>query len=165
MKKTDWKSIAELIGIAAIVASLIFVGLQMRQSHEIAIAIQYSERSSAAREFFMARAEMPQQLRELGLVHRDHLRAADAFSDDIELEELGRSFLVARAYLAMYENIHYQYQAGFLSDDAWAPGQHMIRSVCTGNAWGTQVLLNHRERYRPSFMELCDRFRHEVKEL
>ena len=31
MKKTDWKDIAELVGIAAIVASLVFVGLQMQQ--------------------------------------------------------------------------------------------------------------------------------------
>ncbi|RLC55108.1 MAG: hypothetical protein DRI30_08110 [Chloroflexi bacterium] len=39
MKKTDWKDIAELVGIAAIVASLIFVGLQMKQAQDIA----YSE--------------------------------------------------------------------------------------------------------------------------
>ena len=39
MKKTDWKDTAELVGIAAIVASLIFVGLQMKQAQEIA----YSE--------------------------------------------------------------------------------------------------------------------------
>ena len=34
----DWKGTAELIGLAAIVASLIFVGLQMRQDQEIAQA-------------------------------------------------------------------------------------------------------------------------------
>ena len=38
MKNADWKDTAELIGIAAIVASLIFVGLQMKQSHDIAMA-------------------------------------------------------------------------------------------------------------------------------
>lgn len=38
MKSRDWKDIAELVGIAAIVASLIFVGLQMRQDQSIAIA-------------------------------------------------------------------------------------------------------------------------------
>ena len=38
MKKTDWKGTAELIGIAAIVASLVFVGLQMRQEQELARA-------------------------------------------------------------------------------------------------------------------------------
>ena len=34
----DWKRTAELVGLAAIVASLIFVGLQMRQDQEIARA-------------------------------------------------------------------------------------------------------------------------------
>jgi hypothetical protein len=160
-KMNDWM---QLLGMVAIVASLIFVGLQMKQSQEIAIATQYAERSSEAREFFMARAEMPDQLKELGLNHRDHLRAADGFSEDIELEELGRSFLVARAYLAMYENLHYQYQAGFLSDDAWLPVQNLIRMECTGDFWGSQVLINHRDRYRPSFMQLCDGYRNEAAE-
>jgi len=38
MKSRDWKDIAELIGITAIVASLLFVGLQMKQSQDIASA-------------------------------------------------------------------------------------------------------------------------------
>ena len=38
MKSTSWKDIAELIGIAAIVASLIFVGLELQQSRAIAEA-------------------------------------------------------------------------------------------------------------------------------
>ena len=36
MKKSDWKDIAELVGIAAIVASLVFVGLQIKQTDVIA---------------------------------------------------------------------------------------------------------------------------------
>ena len=156
-KLNDWM---QVMGIFAVVASLVFVGFQMKQSQEIAIATQYSERASEAREFFMARAEMPDQMRDIGLLHRDHMRAAELFSEDTELEELGRSIIVARAYLSMFENLHYQYQAGFLSDDAWAPAQYLIRNVCTGEERDTQVLLNHPERYRPSFIQLCDRFRH-----
>ncbi len=38
MKTRDWKDAAELVGIAAIVASLIFVGMQMKQAQEIANA-------------------------------------------------------------------------------------------------------------------------------
>ena len=38
LKKVDWKGTAELVGLAAIVVSLIFVGLQMRQDQEIAEA-------------------------------------------------------------------------------------------------------------------------------
>ncbi len=42
MKTTNWKDFAELIGITAIVASLIFVGLQMRQEQKIALAEAYN---------------------------------------------------------------------------------------------------------------------------
>lgn len=41
MKSTNWKDVAELVGIAAIVASLIFVGLQMRQAQDIADSERY----------------------------------------------------------------------------------------------------------------------------
>jgi len=37
MKSVNWKDTAELVGMAAIVASLIFVGLQMRQTQDIAL--------------------------------------------------------------------------------------------------------------------------------
>ena len=38
LKNSNWKGIAELVGIAAIVASLIFVGMQVRQDGQIAQA-------------------------------------------------------------------------------------------------------------------------------
>ena len=53
MKKEELKAAAELIGIAAIVASLVFVGLQMKQSQDIAIAEQYQARSTAASEYVL----------------------------------------------------------------------------------------------------------------
>jgi hypothetical protein len=37
MKSVNWKGAAESVGVAAIVASLLFVGLQMRQTQEIAL--------------------------------------------------------------------------------------------------------------------------------
>lgn len=38
MKAIDWKSTAELVGIVAIVVSLVFAGLEIRQDHERARA-------------------------------------------------------------------------------------------------------------------------------
>ncbi len=38
MKSVNWRALAEVVGIAAIVASLIFVGLQLRQSQDIALS-------------------------------------------------------------------------------------------------------------------------------
>ena len=41
MRNINWKTIAEFVGIAAIVASLIFVGMQLRQEQAIAIVDTY----------------------------------------------------------------------------------------------------------------------------
>jgi hypothetical protein len=38
MKFSNWKDIAELVGISAIVASLVFVGMQLEQSQRLAFA-------------------------------------------------------------------------------------------------------------------------------
>jgi hypothetical protein len=38
LKSTNWKDIAEIVGIAAIVGSLVFVGMQMKQSQQLAFA-------------------------------------------------------------------------------------------------------------------------------
>ena len=57
MKFADWKGIAEHVGIVAIVASLLFVGLQLKQSHEIALATQYQSRAEATMNLHLASIE------------------------------------------------------------------------------------------------------------
>ncbi len=46
MKSPSWKDLIEIVGITAIVASLIFVGLQIRQDQEIAEAQAYIDASA-----------------------------------------------------------------------------------------------------------------------
>ena len=48
MKSGNWKDIAELIGIAAIVASLLFVGIQLQQDRRIALSDSLSNWSDRA---------------------------------------------------------------------------------------------------------------------
>jgi hypothetical protein len=60
---SNWKDTAELVGIAAIVASLIFVGMQMRQDQEIAEAEIYAQSNQLAIEL----ANLVNQDREIWL--------------------------------------------------------------------------------------------------
>jgi hypothetical protein len=57
LKSTNWKDIAELIGMTAIVASLIFVGYQLKQDREIAIAEAFQTRAFASAEHLRAYAD------------------------------------------------------------------------------------------------------------
>lgn len=43
MKRTNWKEVAELVGITAVVGSLIFVGLQVQQDRSVALAQLYAD--------------------------------------------------------------------------------------------------------------------------
>jgi hypothetical protein len=51
LKHTNWKDIAELLGIAAIVASLVFVGLQLKQEDEVAQLEMFDRSVEQQREF------------------------------------------------------------------------------------------------------------------
>ncbi len=62
-KLNDWM---QVVGIFAVVASLIFVGLQMIQDREIALAGQYQERSAMAVEYWNGLAQSEYDVRTIG---------------------------------------------------------------------------------------------------
>ena len=123
MKKTDWKGIAELIGIVAIVASLIFVGLELRQSQMIAVASQYQSRIGFNLQYYdsFGEADFP--------VVGDRLKeeiAESSLPPDLKKEiqvmdsdSLGRTVIRFRKILYMFDNNHYQHQAGFVDGESW----------------------------------------------
>ena len=61
--KTSKKELAEIVGIFAIVASLIFVGLQLRLEHKVAMADQYFNRAETVKEDYRTRLLSPEYFR------------------------------------------------------------------------------------------------------
>lgn len=114
MKRTSWKDTAELIGIAAIVASLIFVGLELRLSREIALSEAYQMRAAIEVANASAVASIPGYSSGLAKLYDG------GSSDDLTTEE----FIAQEHYLAatigVWENDHYQLERGYLPEDHWA---------------------------------------------
>ena len=108
LKSKNWKNTAELVGIAAIVASLIFVGLQLKQSQEIALADQYQARTEAAQTMFLAIQESGISMASLGKPLSEKTPA-----------EITASINVSYWTWTQYDNHHFQYSAGFLDDESW----------------------------------------------
>jgi hypothetical protein len=114
MTKPSWKDLAELVGLTAIVASLLFVGLQMQQSHRIALAAQYQSRA----ETVMA---LQQTAMEIGYLPRvPGLR--NGVTEDITATDINNLLWL---WIAM-DNHYYQYGAGFLDEEAW---QGQLRNI------------------------------------
>jgi len=114
MKFANWKDTAELFGIFAIVASLVFVGLQLRQSHKIALATQYQARAEATLNLYLAGIEA------------DWLPTIP-LRDGISEEMSARDINVFLWLWIQYDNHYYQYQAGYLDESGWqAQHQNVI---------------------------------------
>lgn len=164
MKQSNWKDIAELVGIAAIVASLVFVGLQMRQSQEIAIAAQYHNRAALAIEANNTQIESG-DLRAWGLLS-GKARDGDLATHFAELttEQWGRVFLFGMNTSLQMDNHYFQYQSGFMDEEVWQGHRAMLKVLLSNPNFPVSIALStNRVSYRASFLELCDQLISEVK--
>ena len=112
MNKASWRNVAELFGVVAIVASLAFVGLQLKQSQEIAIASQYQARAEATMDFFNTHIEAGYLI--------------PPFRDIVSETNSAQDITAGLWYWVAFDNHYFQYQSGFLSEGVW---QGQLRSM------------------------------------
>ncbi len=117
MMFADWKGIAELVGIAAIVASLLFVGLQLKQSHEIALATQYQSRAEATQNLHLAAIEA------------DWIAPIPALRNQVNDDMSARDINMYLWLWIQFDNHYYQYQSGFMDESAWQAQLRNIREL------------------------------------
>ena len=73
MKKIAIEDLIQLLGMVGIIGSLIFVGLEMRQSQRIAMAGQQMDRTAIATSFFGAFNEAGLDWHSVALLNRPEL--------------------------------------------------------------------------------------------
>ena len=150
---------AELIGIASIVASLIFVGLQLKQAQELAVAGQYLEQASLLVEATNGRMQNEALMRDFG----QRLLIEPAFSGEEVTDPL---VLAARVHaannsLTILDNDHFQYISGFQSEEAWQSNRKILKNVLSSK-YGRFAYERGRENERTSFRALCDELIKEI---
>ena len=109
-KLNDW---LQVLGMFAIVASLIFVGLQIRQTDAIALSQIYQERAIASRESALDAVNNPYYLTGMAKLYAGKHKELTS-QEAIALEFDWGSQLV------VYDNYLYQYELGYVSEDYWA---------------------------------------------
>lgn len=108
-KLHDW---IEAVGIFAVVASLVFIGLEMRQAHEISLSQAYQSRVASVVEWNTAFASNPAAL-------SARRKALDGALDEITTEELEAFRSTMLGLFHLFDNAHFQYQEGFVSEGFW----------------------------------------------
>ena len=146
-KINDW---LHVIGLFAVVASLIFVGLQMKQTDAIALSAIYQERAISSRETSLALASNPYFLSgsaKLYVGKQSELTAQEAIALEYDLG----------SYLVTMDNYHQQYEWGFLSEAHWSSTIAGVKCSFE-HPWYREVLkgLMQGWMYRPEFHAAID---------
>jgi hypothetical protein len=150
-KLNDW---LQVIGLFGVIASLIFVGLQMKQDREIALTERFNARSDTTVQLYMSMADNP-VLR----TAREKIRngAGDQLTED---EQAALTYL-SQAALTIYENTHFQYVNGYIDDEHWNRTVARIKSdIVSGNL--RREYDNSRDQWRKSFQAVMDGLIYEV---
>ena len=149
-KMNDW---LQVIGFFGIIASLVFVGLEMQQSRQIAIADIYQQR-----------AEMIIQVNSIRLTSeilhetRSKLEAGDTLTGT-EQDLLDASWNPGLNYA---ENNHFQYQLGLLSEEQWLSTRNNLRGRARDPAF-LEWWEGERASWRESFAQAVDELIEEEK--
>ena len=146
MKSTTWKDITELAGITALVASLIFVGLQMKQAHQIAQAATYQARTDSEMSIFNLIFES--EALEQSMV-KDLLGQP---LSDYEKQLMRLHFNPRMMY---YENAHFQWEQGMITDDHWRAQRNGLSAAGSTDLFYDWWQVN-RDNWRVSFAQVVD---------
>ena len=159
----------QIVGIFAIVASLIFVGLQMKQAQTIAVGDQYQARADAALESYLARMQTEESLQLSGESIANGVetgRLGDVMRQALEQE--GPKMVAVRSMryrteITMSDNYHFQYEQGLLTESAWQ-GFRVRLKVLLANDINAEFYRSMRGQFRSSFHEECDQILREIAE-
>ena len=120
----------QVIGIFAVVVSLLFVGYQLKQSQDIAIAGQNQERQSVAIDYYVWQGQNEDLTRITGARHRDHLDVNISDENSRSDYSIGLAYIRARMRLSIYDNNHFQFTSGFMTQESWQPYLYLTKYVC-----------------------------------
>jgi len=108
-KLNDW---LQIVGLFGVIGSLIFVGIQLKQTQDIALSETYQNRTTATVDMNAGAMSSPEFLSGLSKVYLDK-------SDELTMPEAVALEWYIGTSLTVLENNHRQFQAGFLLQEHW----------------------------------------------
>jgi len=147
-KLNDWMQVA---GIFALVASLVFVGMQMKQEQEIALSAAYQSRTATLVEFLTTMGTDD--------VTRSAILKLQSGNTDLTPHERLAFQNMSSAGRELMQNSHYQYVQGFLDEEHWRSVRRVIKSQLQVPI-AREGLLS--DNLRPSFSLVVDEIEREL---
>ena len=146
-KINEW---LQVVGMFGVIASLVFVGLQLKQTQQIALSSTYQARSDASVDSLVAAISSPEFLSASAKIYAGK-------SDELSMQEAVAWEYFLGANMTMFENNHQQYEMGFLSDEHW--NRNVAELKCTFELPVNQQMMRnwfYRESFNNLIKEIID---------
>ena len=149
MKKMDLNTLVQTLAMFGVMGSLIFVGLQMKQSQEIALAAQNSVRTG----YFLAAID---SLAEQGLDYHEYLLQVNGVKPATkEYEWLTHNQTHAFWFIA--ENDFLQHDLGLIDETVWEAKLAIYSRACSSARGASrEIYLLRRPMLNPRFVTLIE---------
>jgi len=120
-KLNDW---LQIVGLFGVIGSLVFVGLQLKQTQAIALSQTYQNRTATTVAIHAGVLSSPETLSGLSKIYRNKF-------DQLTMPEaVALEYLVATSLVTL-ENNHVQFQQGFLSEEHWQRNVKELKCTLT----------------------------------
>lgn len=140
----DWLQTLAAVGV---ILSLIFVGLELRQTRQVATADVYQQRTALQIEAWSA------------ALYSEQLQMAEQkLSEGAVLSEQDTNLLWVQMILkfSYWENVHFQYQTGLMPAEQWSASRRSIENMFRNNPVSLDYWAVERKQVRQSFAEEVD---------
>ena len=163
--KTSKKDIVEIAGIFAVVASLIFVGMQLYLDRKVALADQYFNRAESAkadRRALLESDDYMQYMEELWALGEpppfwddDWEIAARVKDGTISVRSAEAAIKAHQMSIIGYDSVYFQYQQGLLDEELWKSLRSTLKGRMARNDMVREVYSRFaRSTIRPEVEEI-----------
>ena len=139
--------LAEIIGGLGVIASLIYLALQIRQNTRTVAANTFQAISTASSNMGMQAIQTPGLTAVLTKAHTNY--------SELDTEEKMLLEVFLGSMLRNYENYYYQYRRGFLEEELWI-GYRTTLLQFIGAEYGREIWRRHQIRYGSAFVEFVN---------
>ena len=117
----DW---LQIVGLFGVIGSLIFVGIQLRQTQDIALSETYQNRTMANIDMNVGALSSPEFLSAVSKVYLNKI-------DELTMPEAVALDWYMGTNLTLIENNHLQFRAGYLSQEHWQRNLDELECILT----------------------------------
>ena len=151
-KLNDW---LQVVGLFGVIASLMFVGLQMKQDRDIALSAATQSRTETTIQSILGAASNPLMASAI-----DKIELGD---DELLLPSEERAlFLLGQSALFNVENAHFQYVNDYVSEERWVATRQTLKGILRRSYGARRTYESNPDAWRESFQRVVDDIINEI---